>query len=138
VRDDRNDGMKDGGMDEFEQSLRRAMRRVDVRAETTRKFLAIAAEAEAARIKSGRWTTWFRPASGGRVLAMPRVPAWGMAALAAMVVLGVFGGEQVHRQTEQRKAADAQRQFDAGVRITDHALDQTRAQLEKAGFRIGR
>ena len=49
--------------DEFEAALTRAMRRVEVRAETSAKFLAIAAEAAAERRRTGKLL--FRPKTGG-------------------------------------------------------------------------
>jgi hypothetical protein len=54
-------------------------------------------------------------------------------ALAAVLVVGVFGVEQVH---ERRERAVATQQFVTAMRVTDHALDQTRAQLKRSGIRL--
>jgi hypothetical protein len=56
-----------------------------------------------------------------------------MGAVAALLAVGVFAGEQVHRHHQQELA---DRQFDTAVRITGHALDQTRAQLLRAGVQL--
>lgn len=119
-------------MDEFERSLQRAMKRVDVRAETTAKFFAIVAEAERERQQTGRM--WVTPKTGGKLLFMPK-PAfrsW-IGAVAAGLAVGVFVG--VHERQE-RKAEVARQQFDTAMRVTDHALDQTRAQLERVGLNL--
>src|ERR1700761_469062 len=44
---------EDAQLPEFEQALRRAMKRVELRAETSRKFLALAEEAERKRVAAG-------------------------------------------------------------------------------------
>jgi hypothetical protein len=119
-------------MDEFELALQHAMQRVEVRAETTRKFLAIAAEAERTRRSSGRRWLWHRPAGGGLLLVLPRswaMPVWGTA-VAAVLVLGAVVGEQVHRQHERTRATQ---EFETATRITDRALEQTREQLVRSG-----
>jgi len=56
-------------------------------------------------------------------------------AIAAVLVLGCFVAERVH--VERQKAELAQQQFETAMRVTDHALDQTRVQLERAGLRFG-
>jgi hypothetical protein len=118
-------------MDEFEKQLTRALRPVNA-PETLAKFLAIAAEAEKRRQKSGkRWLGW-KPASGGRLLVLP--PTWALpmagSALAAVLVLGVVVGEHVHRQHERARATA---EFETATRITDQAMQQTREQLALAG-----
>jgi hypothetical protein len=124
--------MKDEEMDEFERQLSRAMRRVEVRAETTAKFLSIAAAVKEEHERTGR--RWIKPASGGRVLFMPRPRAWMGGAIAAVLVLGVLGGERVHQRRQQEMA---ERQFETAIRVTDHALEQTQAQLQRAGVKLG-
>jgi len=118
-------------MSEFDEMLTKALQPV-APPETLARFLAIAAEAEAHRAKTGK--RWFRPASGWGLLYMPawpRVMAGG--ALAAVLLVGGVVGEQVHRR-HQREAADAE--FATSMRITDEALARTRAQLLQAGVRL--
>ena len=119
------------GMDEFEQQLQRAMRRVDARAETLAKFMGIAGEVQAERrlpwtARNHRWA-----------FVMPRPQVWAMAAMAAVVAIGVFVGEQVHVRNEARKEAEARQQFQAAARVTDRALEHARGQLQRAGLVLG-
>jgi hypothetical protein len=110
--------------DEFEQELTRRMRRVDP-PEGFMERLMERAEAEAP--------------TPAKVLTMPRrmvFRAWVGGAIAAMLVTGVFIGERVHVRSEERKQALAQQQFETAMRVTDHALDQTRASLQKAGLTL--
>jgi hypothetical protein len=114
-------------MSDFEKRLTRAMRRVDAPPNVA-KFLALAAEVHAERElprreRKHRWAFFF-----------PKPPAWAAGALAAVLVLGVFAGEQAH---ERRRQAKAEQQFETAMRVTDHALDQTRAQLERVGLKLG-
>jgi hypothetical protein len=111
--------------DEFEQELGRRMRRVDP-PEGFAERLMERAEA-GAPVKA-------------RVLTMPRrmvFRAWVGGAIAAMLVTGIFIGEQAHVRSEERKQAAAQQQFETAMRATDHALDQTRASLQRAGLTLG-
>ena len=127
-------GPGDEQMSAFERDLQRAMRRVEVRGETAAKFLALAAEAEQRRAAAGRGPRLVKLSNGGRVLALPKLRTWTWGALAAVLVLGVFGGEQVHRE---RRRQQTEQQFATAMRITDHALDKAQAQLERAGVRLG-
>ena len=124
-------------MDEFEQSLARALKRVEVRADTAAKFMAIAAEAKQQHRETGKM--WITPKTGGKLLFLPK-PAfrtWIGGAIAAALAVGVFVGEQVHQRAQERKQELAEQQFETAMRVTDHALDQTRARLERAGLRLG-
>jgi hypothetical protein len=135
-RDERRNAMDfevdDARMKEFEESLSRAMRRVEVRAETTAKFLALAEEAERKRVHAGGGFRLIKFSNGGRVFAMPRPRAWMGGAIAAVLAMGIFVGAHVHEQHERR--AVAQQQFETAQRITDQTLERTREQLERQGI----
>lgn len=129
----------DPQMQEFERALARAMQRVEVRAETTAKFLALAEEAERKRVNAGGGWRLIKLSNGGRVFAMPRFPqakAWMGGAIAAVLAMGCFVGAHIH--TEHERRVQAQRQFEAAERITDQALAQTREQLRAQGIYLDR
>jgi hypothetical protein len=130
----------DPRMKEFEQALSRAMQRVELRAETTAKFLALAEEAERKRVHAGGGFRLIKFSNGGRVFAMPRLPqarAWMGGAIAAVLAIGVFAGAHIHEQHEQHeRQAMAQQQFETAERITDEALARTRAELEQRGINL--
>lgn len=124
-------------MQEFERALTRAMRRVEVRAETTAKFMALAAEAEQKRVHAGGGWRLIKLSNGGRVFAMPRFPqtrAWMGGAIAAVLATGCFVGAHMH--TEHERRVQAERQFEAAERITDQALEHTREQLQAQGISL--
>ena len=140
--------MDDPRMQEFEQALSRAMRRVEVRAETTAKFLALAEEAERKRVlhpseqrtfagdpgQAGGGFRLIKFSDGGRVIAMPRPRAWMGGAIAAVLAMGIFVGAHVHEQHERRVVA--RQQFETAERITDETLARTRAELEQRGIKL--
>jgi hypothetical protein len=126
--------MDDPRMKEFEQALSRAMQRVEVRAETSAKFLALAEEAERKRVHAGGGLRLIKLSNGGRVFAMPRPRAWMGGAIAAVLAIGVFAGAHVHEQHERRMMA--QQQFETAERITDETLARTREQLERQGISL--
>jgi len=110
--------------DEFELELGRRMRRVDP-PEGFMERLMERAESDAP-VKA-------------RVLTMPRrtvFRAWVGGAIAAMLVTGLFVGQHVREQAQERKQAEAQQQFETAMQATDHALDHTRASLQKAGLTL--
>ena len=125
-------------MTEFEQALARSMRRVEVRAETTAKFLALAEEAERKRVHAGGGFRLLKLSNGGRIFAMPRPRAWASTwlggAIAAVLAMGVFVGAHVHQQHERR--VEAQKQFETAERITDETLARTRAELARQGIEL--
>jgi hypothetical protein len=133
---------QDARMTEFEQALGRAMQRVEVRAETAAKFLALAEEAERSRMKAGGGLRLVRLSNGGRVIAMPRlrIPqarAWMGGAIAAVLAMGVFAGAHIHEQHEEHeRQVMAQQQFETAERITDETLARTRAELEQRGINL--
>ncbi len=111
----------------FEQALTRALRPVQP-PETLAKFLAIAAEAEEHKRRTGK--RWFRPASGGFLFVNPWPRAFVGGALTAALMLGTFVAEQAHRRHEQ---AAATQEFATSERVTDEAIQRTREQLMRAG-----
>ena len=126
--------MDDPRMKEFEQALSRAMQRVEVRAETTAKLLALAEEAERKRVQAGGGFRLIKFSDGGRVVAMPRPRAWMGGAIAAVLAMGIFVGAHVHEQHERRVVA--RQQFETAERITDETLARTRAELEQRGIKL--
>jgi uncharacterized protein HemX len=131
----------DPRMKEFEQALSRAMQRVEVRAETSAKFLALAEEAEKKRLQAGGGIRLIKfsgyTGNWGRVLAMPRPRAWMGGAIAAVLAIGVFAGAHIREQHEQHeRQVLAQQQFEAAERITDETLARTRAELERRGINL--
>jgi len=131
---------EDARMQEFEQALSRAMQRVEVRAETSAKLLALAEEAERKRVHAGGGFRLIKFSNGGRVFAMPRPRAWMGGAIAAVLALGVFFGTHVHEQHEQheqhQRRVMAEQQFEAAERITDETLARTREQLQQRGINL--
>lgn len=113
-------------MDEFEERLTRELQRVDAPEGFALRVLDLAAKQTPVR---------------ARVLTMPvwlaRPNAWAGGAIAAALVLGCFAAERIHVRQQQVKVEMAQQQFDTAMRVTDRALDQTRAHLERAGFKLG-
>ena len=110
-------------MNEFEQQVTRALRPVD------------APEGFAARVMERVDAT---AVSSNVVVMRPRLRAqmWIGGAVAAMLAAGAFVGEAVHVRHQREQAAVANQQFDAAVRVTDQAIEQTRMQLEKAGLKL--
>ena len=114
--------VEDLELTEFELQLARAMRRVDAPegfAERIMERSAGPAEKVVVMRRRGR---------------MVRMQAWMGGAIAAVLALGMFGAEQLHQRREQAKA---DQQFAVAMQATDHALDQTRAQLQRAGLNLG-
>jgi hypothetical protein len=75
---------------------------------------------------------WVKPASGGRLLFLPRPRLWLGGAIAAVLVLGLFVGEKVQ---ERRKAEIVARQFEVAMRITGRTLDGVEERISQAGTR---
>lgn len=128
------ESVEDAHLTEFEQALARAMKRVELRAETTAKFLALAEEAERKRVHAGGGFRLIKFSNGGRLFAMPKPRAWMGGAIAAVLAIGCFVGAHVHEQHERQ--IEAQQQFETAERITDEALARTRAELEQQGINL--
>ena len=73
----------------------------------------------------------------GRLLMMPRVQAWMGGAIAAALVMGALITARVHVVHQQEQAALTERQFETAMRVTNQALNQTQAQLQRAGLKLG-
>ena len=116
----------ESGLAEFELQLARAMRRVDAPEGFAERIMERSAgPAEKVVV--------MRP--GGR---MVRMQAWMGGAIAAVLALGMFGAEQLHQRRERaEEAAKADQQFAVAMQVTDHALEQTREQLQRAGLKLG-
>jgi len=115
-------------MNQFDEQLTKAMRRVDA-PETLAKFLMAAAEAGAERHPPRRqrrrkWP-WSVPAAWLRAASF---------ATAALLLAGVITGERVHER--HVREAQATQQFETATRITDQALQHAREQLARAGVSL--
>jgi hypothetical protein len=128
------ESFEDAHLTDFEQALTRAMKRVELRAETTKKFLALAEEAERNRVHAGSGFGLIKLSNGGRVFAMPRPRAWMGGAIAAVLAMGIFVGTHVHEEHERR--VEAQKQFETAERITDQTLARTREELARQGIEL--
>ena len=124
--EERNSEPGDGKMDEFEERLVRELQRVDAPEGFALRVLDRVERKSPLRARVLTMSAWsFKP----------RV--WVGGAIAAALVLTCFAAEQIHVKQQQEKAELAQQQFDTAMRVTDHALDQTRAHLARVGFKLG-
>jgi hypothetical protein len=120
----RTDRMGEREPDEFEQQLTQALCHVDPpKGFAVRVLERTAPPARAATMR--------------RRMAKLRGRAWIGGAIAAMLMLGVVVGDQVYVRHEREQAVLANRQFAMAMRVTNRALDQTRAQLKQAGLMLG-
>lgn len=111
----------------LEHDLRQALRPVAPPAGFADRVIARARSEVAAQPKRARILMF--PTTRSRV--------WIGSAIAAMLLVGV-AGEQAHERMEQRrKAAEAQKQFETALQVTDRALDHARHQLQRAGIPFG-
>ena len=107
----------------FEQELAQAMRAVDPPEGFADRVMA--------RAQSPA------PAQAKVVRMQPRARPWIGGAIAAVLLAGVFVADEVHVRRQRERGELAQQQFEAGLRITDEALQHTREQLARAGVRFG-
>jgi hypothetical protein len=119
---------------EFELQLARAMRRVDAPEGFAARVVARAESSDA----TSSHVSKARPGAPGVVVMRPRsglwrLQAWMGGALAAVLALGMYGAEVLHQRREQAKA---DQQFAVAMQVTDHALTQTREQLQRAGLKL--
>ena len=110
---------------EFELQLARAMRRVDA----PEGFAARVMDRAASPVEVEQKVLVIRPRSG-----LWRLQAWMGGALAAVLALGMYGAEALHQRREQAKA---DQQFAVAMQATNHAIAQTREQLQRAGLKLG-
>jgi hypothetical protein len=110
---------------EFELQLARAMRHVDV----PEGFAGRVMDKAASPAEVEEKVLVMRPRSG-----LWRMQAWMGGAVAAVLALGMYGAEVLHQRREQAKA---DQQFAVAMQVTDHALAQTREQLQRAGLKLG-
>ena len=107
----------------FEVELVRMMRRVDPPTGFAERVMVRVTAAAQTRTK---------------VMVMrPRSRVWFSGAIAAALLVGIFFTEQTHLRREREQVAQAQSQFEAGIEITDRALEHTRRQLQRAGVGVG-
>ena len=67
--------------------------------------------------------------------------AWRVAAagaIAASVLAGSFVADEIHQRRERERAALTEQEFETAVQVSNRALDQARAQLQRAAFRMER
>jgi hypothetical protein len=111
---------------EFELALARAMARVEAPEGFAKRVMERAGGAAETLVV-------MRPRRG-----LVRMQAWMGGAIAAVLALGMFGAEQLHLRRERaEEAAKADQQFAVAMQVTDHALEQTREQLQRAGLKLG-
>ena len=106
--------------DEFEVQLGRAMHHVSAPDGFAERVLREAKRPTAPMMRmSGRKVAW----------------RWTGGALAASLLVSIVGtgAEIEHRRRQQR---EAERQFALAMQVTSHALEQSRQQLSRAGFRL--
>ena len=127
ISDGRMDEVEE--MDEFERALAKAMQRVDA-PDTLVQFLTLATE-----MKRESVLPW-RERKHKVAFMLPKPKVWMGGAIAAALLLGAFGAEQVHVRREREKSEIATRQFEAATRIEDQALQKTREQLARAGVSL--
>lgn len=77
------------------------------------------------------------PAKAKVLMMSSRLRMWAGGAIAAALLVGAFVGDQAHERHQREKVEVAQKQFEAGMQITDRALEHARQQLERAGVRVG-
>ena len=131
--------VRDLKLAEFELQLARAMRPVDAPEGFAARVVARAAGGDAAPPRSqkrdpGHPECWYSRSGVGcgecRLGRAERLPA--------VLALGMYGAEVLHQRRERAaQAAKADQQFAVAMQVTDHALAQTREQLQRAGLKLG-
>jgi hypothetical protein len=145
-RMDRPELVPDLKLAEFELQLARAMRRVDAPEGFATRVVARAesGDATSSQVSEARPFDELRAGSGApgvvvirRRSGLWRMQAWMGGALAAVLALGMYGAEVLHQRRERaEQAAKADQQFAVAMQATDHAIAQTREQLQRAGLKL--
>jgi hypothetical protein len=134
--------VQDLALDEFELQLARAMSCVDAPEGFAARVMERAASPKRAVVAPAQ-VSEARPGAPGVVVipkrsGLLRMQAWAGGAIAAVLALGMFGAEQLHQRHERaEQTAMANQQFAVAMQVTDHALAQTRGQLQRAGLNLG-
>lgn len=115
--------------DSLEQDLFTALRHVDAPEGFADRLMARALQEPAPAS---------RAASRGKLLARPVVRPWLGGAVAAALIAGLFATETAmeHHRARERRVQQATEQFETAERITDHALEQARRQIDQAQRQI--
>lgn len=114
----------------FEAELKLTLRPVDPPAGFADRVLA---RAHAASPVPARISIFPVRAAG----PWPPRTAWASSAVAAALLAGVLLGQHAQVRQRRQQAEFAQRQFEAGLRITGETLEQARRQLRQAGVLEG-
>ena len=112
---------------ELERELRQALRPVNPPAGFADRVIARSLQETAAQPKRAR------------ILLFPKLRSrvWIPSAVAAMLLVGVAGEQAREKIDEHRKAAEAQKQFETALQVTDRALEHARLQMQRAGISFG-
>lgn len=113
---------KDLQANEFEEQVRRSLRRLEAPKGFAARVLERAAVSEKCLSRRRR----FR-------LGLVR----GWIGVAAVLVLVALAANQVRVRRERARVAEIQAQFDTAMRVTNGALTQTRVELERMGLNFG-
>ena len=109
-----------GEPDEFERQLKNVLRRTDPPAGFAGRVMQRAVPLEK------RWI------AGWRLSFRHQARAWAFATVTLLMVGGLFAN-QVRLRRERERVARIQAQFETAMRVTNDALNDTRADLEDAG-----
>lgn len=118
----------------LERDLRAALQPVDLPAGFADRVIA-AAESARAKARTGTKVLPF----GRRVhasLQMWRLAAGG--AIAATVLAGTFVMDEIHQRHERERVQMTEQQLEKAVQVSNRALDEARAQLQRAAYRINK
>ena len=131
-----DDRFADNGalLEAFEADLRRTLHHRDAPAGFADRLVAraLAGERAAPVLTPGNASL---TSVEGKLRRWPERRLWLTGAIAAALIAGLFGGEVEYRRfrEQQRRVAEATRQFQTTERVTVRALAQAREQLQRAG-----
>lgn len=107
---------------EFEEQVRRSLRRLEAPEGFAARVLERAAASENCLVQRRRFRFG---------------PRWGWIGAAAVLLLVALAANQVRVRRERVRVAEIQAQFDTAMRATNGALAQTRVELERMGLNFG-